>query len=174
MQSIDLRWLGALLLCGCGLAQALESDAGQPIYMEADGVEIDERSGASIYRGNVLLTQGTIRITAEKVRVVQTGDNRQGRVEASGNPVTFRQQTDEAGKVVKGRARRIEYDTDSEVLVMIGEAMLEQNRDTFASDRIVYDRARSVVKAGSSASGKQRVRMTIQAPGGDNATKSGS
>jgi lipopolysaccharide export system protein LptA len=33
------------------------------------------------------------------------------------------------------------------------------------SDRIVYDRVKSVVKAGAAAKGKERVRISIEAPG---------
>ena len=44
----------------------------------------------------------------------------------------------------------------------LDEAELRQGRDSFRSDRIVYDRVRSVVKAGAAAQGKQRVRISIQ------------
>lgn len=155
------RSLAVLFVVTCQSVTALEADRGQPVYMEADGVEIDEKSGASVYQGNVILTQGSIRITAETVEIQQKAEGDKGRIEASGNPVTFSQETDD-GKTIRGRASQIEYDTDDELLVMIGDAELEQGKDTFSSDRIIYDRARAVVKAGASAKGKQRVRMTIQ------------
>ncbi len=162
MRFINRIGLGLVLGCLLGAAQALESDREQPIYIEADGVEIDEQSGTSLYQGNVLVTQGSIEITAEKVSVAQPEGDQQGRIVARGNPVTFRQESEQAERSVKGRAQRIEYDTDSEMLLMVGDAELVQGGDTFASDRIEYDRGRSVVKAGASAQGKQRVRMTIR------------
>jgi lipopolysaccharide export system protein LptA len=166
MRFVDRGWLGLLLCCLVAAVQGLESDREQPIYIEADGVEIDEKSGTSLYQGNVLLTQGSIEITAGKVAVTQAGEEDQGQIVAEGNPVTFRQAAEDEGRSVKGRAKRIEYDTDSEMLLMVGDAELVQGGDTFASDRIAYDRARSVVKAGAAAEGKQRVRMTIL-PKGD-------
>jgi lipopolysaccharide export system protein LptA len=48
---------------------------------------------------------------------------------------------------------------------MIGDAVLIQGKDSMRSDRIVYDRVKSVVKAGAAAKGKQRVRISIEAPG---------
>ncbi|OQX44175.1 MAG: lipopolysaccharide transport periplasmic protein LptA, partial [Candidatus Sedimenticola endophacoides] len=50
---------------------------------------------------------------------------------------------------------------DSEILYLIGDAVLSQGKDSFKSDRITYDRVKAVVKAGASAKGKQRVRATI-------------
>lgn len=44
---------------------------------------------------------------------------------------------------------------------MTGDAVLNQGKDTFKSDKIIYDRARAVVKAGASAKGKERVKVTI-------------
>ena len=159
------RWLvlTLLLVMPC-LAFALESDKDQPIYIEADSVDIDDRRGTSTYRGNVELTQGTIRITADKITV----SKRQGKsdhIEATGNPVTFRQKTDSKNGLVTGQAKKSEYDADSEVLYLVDQATLTQGKDTFKSDRIIYDRAKAVVKAGASAKGKQRVRVTIESKG---------
>ena len=39
--------------------------------------------------------------------------------------------------------------------------MVFQGTDTFRSDRIVYDRLNARVKAGTSAQGKERVRIHI-------------
>jgi lipopolysaccharide export system protein LptA len=64
--------------------------------------------------------------------------------------------------VVKGRALRAEYEMDSDTVTMIGEAILIQGEDTFRSDRIIYDRAKAVVKAGASAQGKKRVKISIR------------
>ncbi len=139
---------------------ALASDSAQPIYMEADGVEIDDGTGISIYEGNVVVDQGSIHLTADKV-VVTRKPNGENFIVATGNPTTFRQKTDDGG-LVKGRSKRAEYDTGSEVIVLIGDAVVVQGKDSFASDRIVYDRVKGQVRAGAKAKGKQRVRVTIQ------------
>lgn len=155
------RWLAlALLLILPGLTAALESDQDQPIYIEADGVDIDDRSGISTYKGNVELTQGSIVIKADRVTVTQRQDQND-EIEAVGNPVTFRQETEGDKGPVKGRSKKAEYSANSEIINMTGDAVLTQGQDTFKSDRIIYDRARAVVKAGASAQGKERVRVTI-------------
>jgi lipopolysaccharide export system protein LptA len=154
--------LGLILLPGA--APALETDREQPILVEADGVEINDRSGVSTYTGNVVIRQGSIRIEADRVTVHQKQPE-SDKVIAEGDPVRFQQQPDD-GELIKGRARRAEYQVDSELLYLVGDAWLSQGSDSFASDRITYDRGRALVKAGASAQGKQRVRVTIE-PRGD-------
>jgi len=140
-------------------AYALSTDKDQPIHVEADSVEIDDRQGISIYQGDVDVKQGSIHLTADKVTVYQK-DRRTERVRAVGRPVRFQQQTDK-GQTVKGRAREVEYYVTGDELVLTGDALLSQGDDNFSSDRIIYDRKNARVKAGASAKGKERVRITI-------------
>lgn len=153
--------LALLLIVLAPLAGALESDKEQPIELAADSVDIDEGKGLSIYRGDVDLRQGSIRLRADVVTLHQSG-RRPDRVVAEGRPVHFEQQSKKGP--VKGQARQVEYEVASENLVLIGDAVLVQGKDSMRSDRIVYDRVRSVVKAGAAAKGKQRVKISIQPP----------
>ena len=152
--------LALMLILAAAGAPALESDREQPIELAADSVDIDESKGMSIYRGNVDLRQGSIRLLADVVTVYQ--DKRKPtKIIAEGRPVKFQQDTDK-GQVIKGRAKRAEYEVNSANLVMIGDAVLIQGKDTMRSDRIVYDRVKSVVKAGAAAKGKERVHISIE------------
>lgn len=141
---------------------ALESDREQPIELVADSVDIDEAKNISIYRGDVDLRQGSIRLLADVV-TVQHVERKPAKIIAEGRPVKFRQQSERGP--VNGEAKQVEYEVASENLVLIGDAVLVQGKDTMRSDRIVYDRVRAVVKAGAAANGKQRVRISIEAPG---------
>ena len=140
---------------------ALESDKDQPIYIEADNVEIDDGKGVSIFQGNVDVAQGSIRFTADKVVVTRT-EGKSDHIRATGNPVTFEQKQEGEKEPVRGRSRTVEYDTDSEIIHMTGDSVLFQGKDSFKSDRITYDRTKSLVRAGASAKGKQRVRISIE------------
>lgn len=150
-----------LLLVLPAMTIALESDKDQPVYIEADSVELDDRSGVSIYSGNVELNQGTIRMTADKVTITQV-DGETDHVRAVGNPVTFQQKTSEEKGLFKARSRRAEYDLNSDTIYLIEDAEVTQDGDVFKNDRITYDRASEIVRAGASEKGKQRVRITIQ------------
>lgn len=150
-----------LLLLVALPALALESDREQPIELAADSVDIDESKGVSVYKGDVDLRQGSIRVRADVVTVQQNG-RKPAKIIAEGRPVKFEQQSNKGP--VKGEAQRVEYEVDSENLLLAGDAVLIQGKDSMRSDRIVYDRVRSVVKAGAAAKGKQRVRISIEAP----------
>jgi len=163
MYQYHAKLLLALILMLAGPASlALESDKEQPIELSADSVDIDESKGMSIYRGDVDLRQGTMHLQADVVTVHQN-KRKPTKIIAEGQPVKFQQQSDKG--LVKGRAKRAEYEVNSENLVMIGDAVLIQGKDSMRSDRIVYDRVKSVVKAGAAAKGKQRVHISIEAPG---------
>lgn len=152
-----------LLLVWLGNAHALSSDKDQPIDILADSVDLNEAKGISIYKGDVELNQGSIRLKADKVTIYYKGKN-PNKVVAVGNLVKFRQLPDNSKEYIEGQASRAEYEVSSEELTLIGKARLKQGKDTFSSDRIIYDRVRSVVKAGAAAKGKQRVKITIQSP----------
>ena len=67
---IATRWLSAwLLLLAATYASALDSDREQPIQIEADEAVRDERVGETRYEGNVVLTQGSLRITADRIAI---------------------------------------------------------------------------------------------------------
>ena len=73
IRSAQSRCLAALLAASAPLTlEALESDLEQPIMIEADSLEIDDREGTSLYRGNVDIRQGTIHITADSVKVCRS------------------------------------------------------------------------------------------------------
>lgn len=149
----------ALLALSSPLTLALSSDKDQPVELSADSVDLDEAKQVSVYKGDVDLRQGSMRLRADQVTVQHQG-RKPDRLIAVGRPVRFEQRTGK-GKV-KARARRAEYEVNSEVLTLIGDAVLVQNGDTLKSDRIVYDRVRHKVRAGAAAKGKKRVRITIQ------------
>jgi lipopolysaccharide export system protein LptA len=154
--------LALLLFVSAGGALALESDSTQPIELAADSVDFNEAEGRSVYKGNVDVRQGSIRLRGDVVTVYQAGRDPE-KVVAEGRPVKFEQRIDKG--LVQGEALRVEYEVASENIILIGEAVLNQGKDTMRSDRIVYDRVKSVVKAGAAAKGKQRVHISIQPPG---------
>ncbi len=159
-KSIATALLGMTIIIWSGAPAALPGDKDQAVEIEADSVDIDESKGTSVYQGRVELTQGSIRLQADRVTVLQRG-NKPSKILAEGQPVRFRQLESEQKGYVTGAARRAEYQLTSEELVLIGDAVLTQGKDSFKSDRIVYDRVRAKMKAGAAAQGKQRVKITI-------------
>jgi lipopolysaccharide export system protein LptA len=158
---LNLLRILLILLLAPAAAPALESDKDQPVYIEADSVEIDDRTGVRTYQGNVVMTQGSIHMTADKVTVTKTPKG-SDHVLAVGKPVTFQQQREGEDELARGRALRAEYDLDSDIIKLYDDAELSQGKDTLRNDRITYDKSKELMWAGTSQQGKQRVRITLQ------------
>lgn len=140
---------------------ALEGDEEQPLYLESDSAELDEVKSISTYTGNVFVKQGSMEIEADMVTVHHYPDRRPQRIIAIGNPAKYRQVMEGEKDKIEAEALRMEYEAGAEEITLIEKALLYQGADTFRSDRIVYDRAKARVKAGTSAQGKERVKILI-------------
>mgnify|MGYP001818406891 FL=1 len=150
----------AVLLIISGNAWALSTDKDQPVSIEADSVDIDEAKEIAIYRGNVILIQGSINLNAEKV-VVYDFQSDNSHIVATGKQVKFSQKPDNSDELIKGRANKAEYGINSTKLELTGKAVLVKGKNTFKNDKIIYDRVKAIVKAGTSAKGNERVKITI-------------
>ncbi len=99
-------WAAALLLPA--ICHGLSTDKDQPIHLEADSVEIDEASGISIYQGNVIITQGSLKLWADKMWIHRSNGVTK-KIITEGNPTHFRQLMDNSQEEVKGSAKRAEF-----------------------------------------------------------------
>ena len=133
-------------------AAALESDRNQSVLVEADEVEMDFSSGTRLYRGNVSVRQGTIRILADQIELFYKGEQLDHGI-ATGNPAVFRQRPDGKDHDVVGTSRRIELDEIKNIVTFIGDARLRQDGDAIEGERIVYDMARDrmIVRGGDAS-----------------------
>ena len=148
--------LALVLLALPGVAAALESDRQQPIHVEADSVELDNRRGISTYQGNVVVDQGSLHVEADRLVIYRQGEEL-ARIEADGKPVRFRQRPDDAAEDIQGQAQHIEYRAADSLILLQGAAAVQRGGDHFSGERIEYDTRRSVVNAsgqsGSPANG---------------------
>lgn len=124
---------------------ALESDRDQPALIEADEVELDFGSGQRIYRGNVSIKQGTIRIIADELELFYQGEQLEKAI-ARGNPAVFRQRPDQKPQDVIGQSKIIELDEINNIVTFIDQATIRQGRDAISGETIVYDMARDKMK----------------------------
>ena len=140
------------------MALASSDDTQQPIHIEADQAEINERQGVMTYTGHVLLRQGGIELRADTV-VVFAIDGELQRITAQGQPVHYLQkpsQQDNDAKEVKGVSQRMEYNAKDKRLLLLGNAEFWQGGNRFSGNRIQYDpeTERVIANAGDTDSGK--------------------
>ena len=89
-------------------AMALDSDRDQPIQIVADLAVRDELAGETRYEGNVVLTQGSLVITADTLSIRHNTDEAD-KIVAKGKPATLVQQPTPDQAPVDASALRIEY-----------------------------------------------------------------
>lgn len=146
-----------------GPALAEKADRSKPIQIEADSLRMDDSKKSSVYEGNVLLSQGTLNIQADRIDVRQ--DNKGMAVgEAVGNPVRFNQKIEGRNEFIEAHSNRLEYDARTEVIKLSGSAYLKQGGDELNGGVIIYDvRSERYQAQGKGEDGKPgRVRAIIQ------------
>jgi lipopolysaccharide export system protein LptA len=122
-----------------GQATAEKADRSKPMEVVADkSGTADLQNQVSRFSGNVVITQGTMRIQADRVEIRQTPDGYHQATAwgTAGTPVSYRQKRDGVDEYVEGRADRVEYDGRSEVLRFIGNGVVRRLRGTEAVDEI--------------------------------------
>lgn len=144
-----------------GLGVALQSDREQPIKIDADQVEINEKTEISHYRGNVRLEQGSLKIHAQEMTVMLKNGELQ-KIIITGNPARFEQIPDNKQELVKSRAQHMEYFAKQQSLLLKNNAEVIQGANHFRGDQIEYDTLSSTVRARKGEGSDTRVHAIIQ------------
>jgi lipopolysaccharide export system protein LptA len=145
-------------------AFAEKADREKPVHLEADNVTLDDIKKISVFEGNVLLTQGTLMLRADRVEAKQNGDGLQN-VSARGNPVNFRQKRDGVDEYIEGFASQVDYDSVQSVLLLTGNARLRKGGDEIRGSQISYDAKTEfykVIGQQGAAGPSSRVRVIIR------------
>ena len=153
-------------------AYAERADREKPIHLEADRAMVEdvhrkEGTRVSTFIGNVILTQGTLRILADKVIMKE---DLQGfrHATATGDLVSFRQKRDGMDEYVEGWSERAEYDSRTDKIELFRQAKLKRGFDEVHGDYISYNMSSEFFQVigskerGVDAGPDKRVRITIQ------------
>lgn len=136
-------WLSLFMLSFTTAIQASETltrDFQQPVHIEADREFLDLKNHLFQVQGQVIVTQGSLKIQADELFIEgfgQTPENDQ-RLIASGQPATYTQEV-EVDIFVTAHAKKITYDTLTRILVLEGEAEFIQQDNFLKAARITYD-----------------------------------
>ncbi|MDO5609572.1 MAG: lipopolysaccharide transport periplasmic protein LptA [Pseudomonadota bacterium] len=145
---------------------ARSSDRNQPMNIQADTTTYNANSAntPTVVSGNVVITQGTLKIDASRAEVYENrGDI--SRTVLTGSPVRMSQQMDD-GTPMNVTATRIDYDMKTEIVTLTGNVVLTQPRANMRGERVVYNMRTGQVQSGGQGQG--RVNMTIQPRTGGN------
>ena len=127
-------------------AYCLSTDSEQNIEIEANTAEMDDVKKITIYRGNVIVTQGSIRMTGHTMHVYFNENNDMELVIMNGKPAKYRQLPDESTVYDEAEALRMEYYALKNYVILIDHAKVTQEGLNFSGKRIEYDTVLSKVK----------------------------
>jgi lipopolysaccharide export system protein LptA len=146
--------LWAALLLAAAPAVADKADRNQPMVVEADrdGV-LDLQRQVLVYTGNVVISQGSMVLRAERVemRTLPDGFRTASAIGAAGKPASWRQKREGVDETVEGSADRIEFDGRSDTLRFLGNGAVRRLRggtvaDEITGERILWDNAAEVFR----------------------------
>lgn len=146
-----------LLLFFNATAFALEDDKNQPLYLQADTVSIDKKTGESQYIGNVSVTQGSMHLIAAKATVYTNADNQVKEAIAEGDQHVQAHYTvlnDEKKPPLNAYADIIHVYPEKHIVYLIGHAKVIQGEDTYEAPEIEYNSEKQQVFSKKSPQGK--------------------
>ena len=163
---------GVVLLAALSLvapAHAEKADRDKPVNFSSDdagGVNYETRTGS--LKGNVVITQGTMTVRADRIDFKQNPDNSLSAT-VYGNPLSFRQKKDGSDEYYEAYAQKAVYDGQKELLELFDRALLKQGNDEIRSNYISYNTSTGAFKAegrpdqaGPATGPGARVRGTFQ------------
>lgn len=111
----------------------IKQDTTAPVEASADNLSVDQATGRTVFEGNVMIGQGALRLSAQRVEVIYRATDRGiARLIATGG-VTLVTGADAA------EASRADYNIDSGVIVMTGDVLLTQGQSALTAQKMTVD-----------------------------------
>jgi len=111
----------------------LKQDTSLPVEVTADQLSVNQADGTALFTGNVLVGQGEMRLSAERVLVEYTADGTGIAKLFASEGVTLINQTDAA------ESRDAVYTIETGDVVMTGDVLLTQGGNALSGQKLVID-----------------------------------
>ena len=144
-----------IIILSIFFSQTWADQPSQPIQIRADNAQSISNLGQMIYRGNVIVEQGSLLLSGDMVTFItlynsemsEEGQEQHSDVEAIGKPAFFHQH-DSSGRVtVKAEAKKLEYFIESGIIRLQGNASIDQAGYIVTGDKIEYSTHMQSIKA---------------------------
>lgn len=154
LAAANLFLFAVLLPC---LVQAKSTDRDQPMDITADTTSATVADdGDAVLTGNVVITQGTMQITADRAVIKRVaGDISE--VVLNGGPATLKQVNDN-GETMDARAQQIVYTLGNDMMLLTGNVVVTQPRGNLTGETIKYNLKSGQLDGGGDG---KRVSMRI-------------
>lgn len=143
--------LALMLLIPLSIAQS-NNPQKLPISLTADSGEYDANAGKATYTGNVIITQGEMKLTGDKV-IISIKDGEVTMIESWGNLATFHYAPANEPPI-DGKAKYLKYIIATSTVDMDKNAWVKQQKNETRAEHLSYNLKAEKVKG-------QRVNMTL-------------
>ena len=148
---------------------ALPDDRQQTISIESDSAERNQKTGLTVYSGNVIISQGSILIEADQITLHYEG-SKISRIECTGTPASYQQKPQMEGAMLVARAEHIDYLLADDKIFLKRNAVLSRNGTIVKGDSIDYDMKNETWKAKGNDLGEQKRIQLVIPPSVQNST----
>ncbi|NPA72812.1 MAG: lipopolysaccharide transport periplasmic protein LptA [Gammaproteobacteria bacterium] len=140
-------------------------DAEHPVHISANSLETHQKKGQSTYKGNVVITQGSLTLKGDVI-FIQHPNGTLKHVKATGadteHLASFKRFSQIEQAWLTGQATTIEYDAAKRTLLLIGHAQIEQpGQHQIKGPKLFYDIKKQTLQAQSTSSEQGRVTVTF-------------
>lgn len=150
------------IVLACSLSPAVraeQADRDKPMNITADRCDFDQKTMKSICSSNVLVTQGSMTIRADRLVISQDADGNQF-AQGEGKPVRFRQKLDKSPDWLEAESLRFDYDGKKGFLQLFDKAWVRKSQDVVHGDHITYDLNSELYQAKSNPGGRVNITIT--------------
>lgn len=142
------------------LSYALPEDRDQRINIAADQASFNQKTGLATYKGNIVITQGSVKIRADELILTTDGKGNVKTAVAKGKPAHFEQQPNPDKGIATAEATEVSYNAQDGIIVLKGQAKLQQDGSNFQGVSISYNLDRGEIEA----AGDQQTRVQLSFP----------
>lgn len=147
-------------LCADATKNQLMNDLSLPIEIQSDVATFEHALEQAVYEGNVVMTQGSHTLHADKLLIQKNTEDGTSCFIATGTPATFKGLVADSPVPVSATAKTITFHPESQLLVFEEDATLNHQQDKFKGPSLSYRLDTQTITA--NANGHVRPTITIQ------------
>lgn len=128
----------ALLAAWAGPAGAEKADRALDMTILSSPCVVDLAKNTYVCTGNVVITQGTLTLKADRIEVRETPDGYRTAqaIGSAAKPAQYREKRDGVNEFIEGSALRIDYDSRAATVRLDGQAVARRLRGTVVADEM--------------------------------------
>ncbi len=167
MKQAFTSFLISLAVSLTGLASssvwALPEDRDRPIQVNAASMQWLNEQQKGVYQGEVVATQGELRLEADRLTLFRGQAGTLSRVLAENEQglAYMRDLPEQDQPQVEAWAERIDYNPTDETLILTGQAHLVQGEDSFRGHQLTYHLTTQDLQAKQDQGSEQRIEVIL-------------